>query len=232
MWHARVSGNRIPLAPCGSLVVARFAAAEAWLDRGDGTPDKRRMLVHAAACYLLFIATWVPVNAYSVGKDAATLYLPGESSLPFVPEFEYLYAFGYVLPVIALLSIPTVRGAVRVLIAFVLTLTVAYATYLVFPVYLERPELRVDSLATFLLSLEYKDPSYNHFPSLHVAFVWLGYFAARRGLGRPWLYAAFALGVTASTMLVKQHYFLDLVYGFALAWVTWVIAGRLDGSPR
>jgi membrane-associated phospholipid phosphatase len=207
-------------------------AARAWIDRGDGTPDKKRMLVHAAVCYGLFIATWVPVNAYSVGRDAATLYLPGESSLPFVPEFEYLYAFGYVLPVIGLLNIPTVRGAVRVLIAFLLTLVVAYATYLVFPVYLERPDLVVDSLATFLLSLEYKDPSYNHFPSLHVTFVWLGYFASRSGLRRPWIYAVFALGVTASTMLVKQHYFVDLVYGFGLAWVTWIIAGRLEETSR
>jgi len=212
--------------------VARFSVAETWLDQGDGTPDRRRMLVHAAACYLLFIATWVPLNEYSVGRDAATLYLPGESSLPFVPEFEYLYALGYVLPVIALLGIPTVRGAVRVFIAFLLTLTVAYATYLIFPVYLERPELRVDSVATFLLSLEYKDPSYNHFPSLHVAFVWLGYFAARRGLRRPALYAVFALGVTVSTMLVKQHYFLDLVAGFGLAWISWIIAGRLEGSSN
>ena len=86
------------------------------------------------------------------------------------------------------------------------------------------------------MSLEYRDPSYNHFPSLHVAFVWLGWFACRRGLHYSVIYAILAVGVSVATMFVKQHYFLDLVYGFCLAWVAWLVAGRLlrsrAGGPR
>lgn len=201
------------------------ATLERWVDDGTGRPHRGRTARLAALAYGLFVATWIPLNAFSVGRDAAILYLPGEEALPFVPEFEYLYALGYLLPVIAVFAVPTARGVVRLAVAFLATLTVAYATYLVFPVYLERPELVVDSPSTFLLSLEYEDPSYNHFPSLHVALVWLGWLAAREGLRRPLLYALAALGMTVATMFVKQHYFVDLLYGGALAAVAWAAAG-------
>lgn len=201
------------------------AAVERWLDDGGGGPHRGRTIRLGAAAYAVFVATWVPINAFSVGRQATTLYLPGEAALPFIPEFEYLYALGYVLPVIALLAVPTARGVVRLLAAFLGTLAVAYATYLVFPVYLERPEMVVDSVSTFLLSLEYLDPSYNHFPSLHVALVWLGWLAARDGLRWTALYVATAIGMTVATMFVKQHYFVDLVSGAALAAVSWTAAG-------
>lgn len=205
------------------------AAVERWLDDGDGGPRRRRTARLAAGAYGLFVATWIPINAFSVGREAATLYLPGEEALPFIPEFEYLYALGYLLPVIAVFAVPTARGVVRLAAAFLVTLAVAYGTYLVYPVYLERPELVVDSLSTFLLSLEYRDPSYNHFPSLHVALVWLGWLAARRGLRWPGLYVSAAIGMTVATMFVKQHYFVDLVYGGALAALAWAAAGAWLG---
>lgn len=203
-----------------------MTSAERWLDRGDGVPDRGRVALGAACCYLLFVATYVPLNQWSIGRDAAVLFLPGERALPFVPEFEYVYVLGYVLPIVACLHVPTVRGLIRALAAFLATLAIAYASYAVFPVYLERPPLTVDSPATFLLSIEYRDPSYNHFPSLHAALVWLGYFAAREGLRWPGLYAAAAVGVTVATLFVKQHYVVDLVYGILLACATWRMAGH------
>jgi len=207
---------------------------ERWLDGGGGEIHRGRTVLVAAAGYLFFVATWVPINAFSIGRRAATLYLPGEGSVPFIPEFEFLYMLGYVLPLVAVLKVPTPRGVVRLVRAFLITLLVAYSTYLVFPVYLERPELTVESFATFLLSLEYRDPSYNHFPSLHVAFVWLGYFACRRGLRRPFLYWLPGIGMSAAAVFVKQHYVVDLVYGFSLAWAAWWLAGGRQprGGPE
>jgi len=175
----------------------------------------------AATAYAFFTATYLAVNAYSVGRPAATLYLPGETSVPFVPEFEFLYALGYILPVYAVFRIPTAMGVVQLLTAFLLTLGGAYVTYLVFPVYLERPVLVVDSIATYMLSLEYLDHSYNHFPSLHVALVWLGYLAARSGMRRPYVYAALAAGMSIAPVFIGQHYAVDLVAGAVLALAAW-----------
>ncbi len=176
--------------------------------------------------YALFTSTYLPINHFSVGRDAATLFLPGEERLPFLPVFEYLYVVTYFLPAILIFTIRDYARLRRVLVATCWTLLAAYTTYLLFPVYFERPHLEVSSLHTWLLSLSYLDKPYNHFPSLHVALSWLAVFASRvPRRGRVALYVL-AVGISISTVFVKQHYIADVVAGFALAWLTWRWAGR------
>jgi membrane-associated phospholipid phosphatase len=186
-------------------------------------------VVAFCAAYVLFVCTYLPINLYTVGRPAHTLYLPGEASLPFIPEFEFIYVLGYALPAVAVLAVPDARRFAQLVIAFLLTLAVAYTTYLLFPVYLERPELVPDSLATRMLALEYEDPSYNHFPSLHVALAVLAYLSCRDGLRRRWPLLLWVVGVSISTLFIKQHYIADLVYGAALALGAWTVAGRWVG---
>lgn len=197
--------------------------------RGDGSPNRPFFLVVFCAAYVFFVCTYLPINLYSVGRPAHTLFLPWERALPFIPEFEFIYALGYAIPVVAVFAIPDSRRFAQLVIGFILTLAIAYTTYLLFPVYLERPDLVPDSLATRMLALEYEDPSYNHFPSLHVAISVLAYLSSRHGLKRKWPFLALVLGVSISTVFIKQHYLVDLAYGAVLAAVAWTIAGRWVG---
>jgi membrane-associated phospholipid phosphatase len=192
----------------------------------DGHPRRRRLVVVLLVAYALFAVTYSAVNAFSVGRPAHTLWLPGERAVPFVPAFEFLYALAYFVPLLAVFRLPDARAFARLITALGLTLAVAYATYLAFPVHLERPPLAVRSIATFLLWLEYHDPSYNHFPSLHVATAWLFYLACRPALRWPRAFAALLVGITISTIFVKQHYLVDVVSGVTLAGLTWRWTGR------
>ena len=133
---------------------------------------------------------------------------------------------GYLLPVLAVFALPSPDELRRLLVAFGLTLAVAYATYLLFPGWFERPDLRPDSAATWPLWLEYHDPSYNHFPSLHVGVNWLMCLACQRGVRFPAILLAMVLGIALSTLFVKQHYMVDVVFGMGLASLTWALAGR------
>ena len=125
-------------------------------------------------------------------------------------------------------SIVTVRDYAtfrRLLRATGLTLLIAYTTYLLFPVYFERPRLEVTSLHTWLLSIEYLDKPYNHFPSLHVTSSWLAVHASQvSGRSRVGL-SVLAVGISVSTLFVKQHYIADVLAGFALAWIAWWLVG-------
>lgn len=194
----------------------------------DGRLRRRRLLAVLAATYAIFVATYLAVNIYSIGRTTRALWLPGEAAIPFIPELEFFYILGYLFPLLAVFRLPGTREFRRLLVAFGLTLLVAYATYLVFPVYLERPELEVNSVATYLLSLEYHDPSYNHFPSLHLGTAWLIYLACRRGVRRHGLLVALLLAISLSTLFVKQHYLVDIVYGVGLALAAWWASGRID----
>lgn len=217
----------------GSLPVGRSAGALGRLDalgRGAVTTDgglRRSFVLKAVAVgYVVFCATYLAINEFSVGRPAHILYLPGEERLPFVPEFEFLYMTGYLFPLLVIWKVTEVATFVRLTGAFALTLVVAYTTYLLFPVYLERPHLEIDSVATFLLSLEYLDHSYNHFPSLHVAIGWLVYLACREALRRPATLFLALSGMSVATLFVKQHYVVDVAFGALLALAAWTVAGR------
>ena len=200
------------------------ARLERWMSDAGGRLRKPRFAIVLAVCYALFTATYVAINAWSVGRDAHTLFLPGEERLPFLPIFEYLYVLTYLIGGLVIATVRDYATLRRLLHATGLTLLIAYTTYLLFPVYFERPPLEVTSLHTWLLSLEYMDKPYNHFPSLHVALSWLAVFASQvSGRSRIGLYVL-ATAISISTLFVKQHYIADVLYGFALAGASWKIS--------
>jgi len=195
-----------------------------WVSDADGRLRKRRFAVVLAVAYAVFTATYLSTNAFSVGRDAHTLFLPGEQRLPFLPAFEYLYVLTYFVPVLLFVTVRDAATLQRLLRATGLSLLTAYATYLLFPVYFERPRLEVSSLHTWLLSLEYLDKPYNHFPSLHVTLSWLAVHASQVSPKARFGLAILVTGISISTVFVKQHYIVDVVYGFALAWIAWWLA--------
>lgn len=204
---------------------------ERWLADGRGRLLTARFALVLAGVYVLFAAIYLSINAFSVGREAHTLFLPGEERIPFLPIFEYLYVLTYFVPVVIVMTIRDYAAFRRLMAAFALTMLVACATYLVFPVYFERPHLEVSSLHTWLLSLSYLDKPYNHFPSLHVALSWLAVFASQVSRPARTALAVVAAGISVSTIFVKQHYIVDVVYGFALAWVAWRVSATRVASP-
>ena len=209
------------------------ARLERWMSDADGHLRKPRFVVVLAVCYALFTATYMSINAWSVGRNAHTLFLPGEERLPFLPIFEYFYVLTYFIAVLLIATVRDYGTFRRLLLATSLTLLIAYTTYLLFPVYFERPHLEVTSLHSWLLSLEYMDKPYNHFPSLHVALTWLAVFGSQAsGRSRIGLYVL-AAAISMSTLFVKQHYIADVLYGFALAGATWWYTLRVSAlGPR
>jgi membrane-associated phospholipid phosphatase len=200
-----------------------------WVADADGRLRRQRVAVVTAVGYLLFSITYVPINMFSVGRPARTLFLPGEERLPFLPIFEYLYLLTFFVGPLLVVTVREYARFVRLLRALTLALLVAYTTYLLFPVYFERPLLHVDSLHTWLLSLKYLDKPYNHFPSLHVTLSWLAVHAAQVSPQGRRALAVLATGVSVSTLFVKQHYIADVIAGFVLAWLAWWLAGDRRG---
>lgn len=193
--------------------------------------SKRRLLTAIVLGYVVFSATYLPINIFSVGREAHTLFLPGEERLPFLPIFEYLYVLSYFVGVLLYFTIRDEERLRRLLRAFGLSLAVAYATYLLYPVYFERPHLDVTSLHTWLLSIEYMDKPYNHFPSLHVTLSWLAVHASQVSRRQRLLLSLIATGISISTIFVKQHYIVDVVYGYALAWGAWRVTAGKSKQP-
>lgn len=203
------------------------SALASWSERPGGELNRRRVLLAIAIGYLIFLASYIPLNHWSVGRPAHTLNLPGEERLPFIPEFEFIYILVYPLPLLMVFLLADASRLSQAAVAFALILGVAYASYIVFPVILIRPAFSGDTLAKWLLAWEYQDPAYNNFPSLHVALAWLVYFSCRTNRHRLLWLAGLAVAISISTLFVKQHYLADVVYGALLAWSAWNWSRRL-----
>jgi len=145
--------------------------------------------------------------------------------IPFMPEHIWIYHS--ILPVIAATMFLLVKSKRNFFVTFwtcVTAMTVLNVSYLMFPSFYPRPEFEINTLSELLVDLTRKiDGANNTFPSGHVTFAWVMFWGvchtklANELKGMKSLYCLWALGISMSTLVLKQHYIVDVFSGFCLA---------------
>ncbi len=200
----------------------------AWLERGA-------WLAVAALIYSLY----VPLSRHLQGAEPHIPVLPVDRLLPLMPGWMFVYfallLTGF-LPVIVIADRRLFRRTAMGYLALELS---AYLIFWLYPTQMTlRPEgLASDSFVRWGLRVCYLlDVPTCCLPSLHVAVAALAALCcwrADRLVGGLALLLALAVGL--STLLVKQHYLLDVLTGFVLAVAIWaVLVAPLDltDQPR
>jgi membrane-associated phospholipid phosphatase len=184
---------------------------------------ERLLLVGAVtAFYLLYL----PISRGMEGVDAHHPATWVDHALPADARWMYVYFAVMVSGFTPGLTVAS-RGLFRrIALAYFLVQAVAFGVFLVWPVVMDlRPEVPVTSFHTWGLAVCYRiDPPGTCFPSIHVSLAVLAALCswkADRLVGG----AAVVLGVfiAFSTLMVKQHYLVDVLGGFVLAAVTWSV---------
>lgn len=142
----------------------------------------------------------------------------------------WVYALYYLLMVYPILGRQSYEDSVR-LGRYILGFSIfAFFIFLAMPVEIYRPpEALIDpGMSGLLLKFIYSlDEPYNCFPSLHVLHSWIiAIHFYRQKQESPWIrnaLVAAAAGVTFSTVIVRQHYVLDVIASLVLAsfWLAW-----------
>ena len=157
---------------------------------------------------------------------------PWENDIPFIPVFIFGYILVYLSVLLVYLVIRDTGDWRRVVIAFLISTSLSYAIFLLFPVKMTmRPDLTGLSGVSALVTRYYYiiDLPYNCFPSLHVTYPTLATLVAWRSHAVwRWIFAAMAFVVAVSVVLVKQHYVADVVAGFLNAGLCFWITVRLE----
>jgi membrane-associated phospholipid phosphatase len=117
--------------------------------------------------------------------------------------------------------------------AYVVVTGVAWLCWVLFPIRMEYPTLACGGLSCEMLRGLYEtDGGVNSFPSLHVghsvlaaAIFWS--YRHRVPVAVLALVMAMAAAVSASTVLLKQHYVIDVPAGILLGLGGWVLTRRL-----
>jgi len=187
----------------------------------------RRPALHPVAERLLLVGAvtgfylcYVPISRALHGRPAHHPATWIDLALPADARWMYVYAVVLVSGFLPALTVAH-RGLFRrVALAYAVAQAVAFAIFPLWPVVMDlRPEVEVVSFPTWGMALCYHlDPPSACFPSIHVTLAVLAALCAWKADRRVGAVATVVgLLIAVSTMLVKQHYLVDVLGGFALA---------------
>jgi membrane-associated phospholipid phosphatase len=151
-----------------------------------------------------------------------------DRALPVVPIFAVPYVS--LIPYIGVSLIAFLFFRVRVYRSAAITMIVvwfiSYAFYFFLQSYIARPDITgTDPFSAMVRTIYGSDQPYNDFPSLHTSLstiIAIHWWRVDKRIGIP--AAIWTALIVASTVLIKQHYFADLIGGLILASVaSWLV---------
>jgi membrane-associated phospholipid phosphatase len=183
--------------------------------------------VRVSGATVLFLVLWIVIYGGASALSAHVPWsvgvaLPGEQHIPLVPLAAPVYVSMGALLLLAPLVLRTWQR-VWPLFAVLLVETLAAAlVFVLLPVRAE-PWIEPEPQGWFMGLADQMNLERNFLPSLHVAYS----LTAARAIGEHaprWLSAvawAWAVLISLSTLLLRQHYLLDVVAGALLAEMSW-----------
>ena len=163
-----------------------------------------------------------------------SLALPVDDRIPFLAPFIIFYILAYVQWIVNYLLIAREGKTFcyRFIYGDVISKLFCLVFFLFFPTTLVRPEVTGHSVCDQLVRLVYQiDAPVNLFPSIHCLESWCCIHAALRMKKTPrWYLPAtivMSLCVFASTLLVKQHVFVDIFGGILVFEAGYYLARKI-----
>ena len=193
------------------------------------------MSLKSKASYMMFFsivnfALYFAIQAVATEHrfDFMTSY---DEAIPFMPEHIWIYHS--IMPVIAMtmiLLVKTKRNFFTTFWSCVLAAAVLNISYILLPAHYPRLSFEINTISEMLVDLTRQiDGANNTFPSGHVTFAWLLFIGASKTkladifFGIKPLYLLWALGVSFSTLVLKQHYIVDVLTGISLAYTSYFL---------
>ncbi len=151
--------------------------------------------------------------------------------IPLIPAFVFPYVSLYTLLAVSLWRFwKADMGMFKLAaLAVFIDLALSYLIYVFFQTKIERPVITGSDISSDVLRWVYSvDKPFNAFPSLHTSLSALCTLLWRKAGSNVWLIILlWALLIIASTVLVKQHYIVDVLGGMAVAILSYYGANRL-----
>jgi len=178
-----------------------------------------KLALSALYC-VVYSALYLYPNYFPSAVPVRLPLLTIDTAIPLVPWSFIVYLSDYVLAAIALVTIRDVgRFNAFARHAFG-TLIVCGFFFAFFPTTYPRPEYPETSnalVAVAMWMVRSADTPNNCFPSMHVATTCMAAWSLRHHGARVTLAVTlWAVLIMASTMTTKQHYFVDILGGFAV----------------
>lgn len=150
--------------------------------------------------------------------------------IPFKPSWAWVYLLYYpacFIPLCFKRMWNSSEEFLRTLAGFYLQFLFCFAFFIFFPAVMLRPEISPAGFHERILLWVYQiDRPYNIFPSLHVANL-VYVLCLVIAWGKKWAWGAYGfltVLISLSTMIVRQHYLLDVLSGILVGWGAYFLA--------
>ena len=201
--------------------------------------SRARKAVFTGALFFTYLAVYWFIQDF-IDSSKVDYLIPLDNAIPFLPEFAWIYhtlALG--IFVVMVLLIQDKKLFMRTFWACILAAALMSVIHMIWPAIYPRQEFIANSLSEWLVKFTRQiDGASNTFPSGHVAFSWLMFIAVSKAKiskinrGMVSLFLLWALGVSLSTLVIKQHFVADVFSGIATAFISFYIAGLFVGRQR
>jgi membrane-associated phospholipid phosphatase len=176
----------------------------------------------------IFIIIYSISGSFQIGNIR---YLPiddFEMNIPFMVESIWVYILLYPLLIGSIYSYKKNSNFNKVLYAFIIVAAVSFMFFQILPVAYPReffPLPRYDAPSVnMFFKIRFYDTSLNCFPSLHVSLSFIfSFFHWDESKKLFWGSSILSIFIAISTLTTKQHYIADIVSGFILALVVFLL---------
>lgn len=196
----------------------------------------RVFLLYAVAVQVVWLAVYGGASWLTASHARrVSLALPWDAAIPFVPAAALAYLSLPLMLWLAPLFLPTPGEIERFGKQLILVILLAGIGFVALPA--DQPPVPSTpagfGAALFRLA-DRMNLDHNLFPSLHVAMATLAALAYSRGANTfaKLALAAWACGIAASTLLIRDHYIADVAAGAMLGAVVFLFAsGQKHNAP-
>lgn len=157
-----------------------------------------------------------------------------DKRIPFIPYFIYIYIlfFPFIIIVLYMIFIKDKKKYYRGINASLLGLIITDIIFLIYPTIMNRPIVTndIDIITRTVLNITYffDTPAINCFPSIHSLLcfqvAYMSITCNNMKLKYKIMTTIMSLLVISSTVLVKQHYFYDILGAFIIFIISNIIA--------
>ena len=168
--------------------------------------------------------------------------------IPIVPAFAVIYLFSYVFWICGPIAVSLTkrRNFINYIIGLSLAYFIGFLCFVFMPTYMDRTKEGImavsqqpgffNRMLDMIYSADGSDLAFNLLPSYHCMISLYCYLGVR---GQPEISRGFrayslimTLLISLSTVLTKQHYFIDIIGGWAISIACYALVNRLDPGSK
>jgi membrane-associated phospholipid phosphatase len=181
--------------------------------------DHRKKWLWAATGYVAFCLLYTLTGNFHVSSPLRLTPSPIDNFIPFTSWAIWIYHSQFVFLLLSIYIIKKPENLSHTFYAMAMACLLSFAIFIIYPTTIPRLVQTSDGLTAKAFQILYSiDSAANCFPSLHVSLACLSAIGVFHEKKR---FSAFAILwaclIAFSTMATKQHYFVDVIAGLAIA---------------